>query len=405
MPQQESQSGEALHPSGGATPWTSRRRVQTALEHQEPDRVPYDLGATIVTGIHVTAYRRLRQHLQLPEVPLEIEDPIQQLARVHEDVKDRLAVDIYGINPIRQRAGSSRSWTEDGYDKLMDEWAVEWWKPREGGFYYDMRRYPLAEIDSISALMRHPFPDPLAPDRFEGMAARAHELAHQRQVASVLGRHTAGLFEMALRLRGFENFLCDMVSNPGFAEALLDRICELKMRYWARALELAGDRVLMVSEADDLASQRGLLLSPALYRKLLKPRHAQLFAFIRKHAAADVRIFYHCCGAVSPLIPDLIEAGIDILNPVQVSAAGMDTQTLKRQFGRAITFYGGGVDTQHVLPRGTPAQVRDEVRRRIDHLAPGGGFIFTTVHNIQADVPPENIVAMWEALQEHGRYR
>jgi len=185
---------------------------------------------------------------------------------------------------------------------------------------------------------------------------------------------------------------------------LLDAIAEVKMKYWERALALVGKNVMMVSEADDLASQNCALISPQLYRKLIKPRHTKLFSFIKKHAAVDVKIFYHSCGAVAPLLPDLIEAGIDILNPVQVSAAGMDTKELKRQFGKDLTFYGGGVDTQRILPRGTPAEVRDEVRRRIDDLAPGGGFIFNTVHNIQADVPPENIVAMWEAVREYGVY-
>jgi uroporphyrinogen decarboxylase len=161
---------------------------------------------------------------------------------------------------------------------------------------------------------------------------------------------------------------------------------------------------MMVSEADDLASQDRCLVSPELYRKLIKPRHTRLFSFIKKQARVPVKIFYHSCGAIAPLIPDLIESGIDILNPVQVSAAGIDTAELKKRFGKDITFYGGGVDTQQVLPRGTPQQVRDEVKRRIDDLAPGGGFIFNTVHNIQADVPPVNIEAMWETLREHGVY-
>jgi uroporphyrinogen decarboxylase len=195
-----------------------------------------------------------------------------------------------------------------------------------------------------------------------------------------------------------------MLTNRPLAEALLDVVCEIKMKYWARVLECVGRNVMIVSEADDLCTQDRPLVAPELYRELLKPRHAKLFAFIRKHAKTNVKIFYHCCGAVAPLLPDLIESGIDILNPVQVSAAGMDTKELKRRFGKDLTFWGGGVDTQHVLPRGTPAEVKAEVRRRIEDLAPGGGFIFNTVHNIQADVPPQNIVAMWEALQEFGNY-
>jgi uroporphyrinogen decarboxylase len=384
--------------------WTSRRRVEITLNHQEPDRVPYDLGGTILTGIHHLAYRRLREHLGLPDAPITLEDPIQQLALVHEDVKARLQVDVYGLNPAKARATGRPRWTEDGYDKLEDEWGIEWWKPQDHGFYYDMRRHPLAEIDQIQELARFKFPDPLDPGRYEGMAERADNLLNHRQVAYVLGRNAPGIFEIALWMRGFENFYCDMMNNQVFAEALLDTIMEIKMKYWARALELVGPNVMMVSEADDLASQDRCLVSPDLYRKLIKPRHTKLFAFIKKQAQVPVKIFYHSCGAIASILPDLIESGIDVLNPVQISAKGMDTRALKKAFGKDITFYGGGVDTQHVLPHGTPQEVRDEVKRRVEDLAPGGGFIFNTVHNIQADVPPQNIVAMWEAMREFGHY-
>ncbi len=387
------------------TTWTSRRRVEATLSHQEPDRIPYDLGGSILTGIHHVAYRRLREHLHLPAKHIELEDTIQQLARVHDDVKRRLGVDVYGINPGKPLRAQSREWQEQGYDKQIDEWGIEWWKPENGGLYFDMQRHPLAEIDAIEALGGYSFPDPLDPGRFSGMRKRADDLMNHQQVATILGRNAAGILEVALWLRGFENFFCDMLSNRAFAEYLLDRICDIKMEYWAKALEEVGPNVLMISEADDLASQHACLLSPDLYRKLIKPRHARLFSFIKKRATVPVKIFYHSCGAVLPLIDDLIEAGIDILNPVQVSATGMDTRELKQRFGKQITFYGGGVDTQQVLPHGTAQQVRDEVRRRIDDLAPGGGFIFNTVHNIQADVPPENILAMWETLREFGVYR
>jgi uroporphyrinogen decarboxylase len=384
------------------TGWTSRRRVEAALNHREPDRVPFDLGGSVVTGIHEKAYRQLRRYLGLPEKEVEIENTVQQIARVHEDVKDRLNVDVYGIQPGPARDFILPLWSEGGYRRMRDEWGIEWWMPEEGGYYYDMRVHPLANVSSIEELRGVKFPDPLDPARFEGLAEGADCLMNERQKAYVLGVNAAGVLEMALWLRGFDAYLRDMLVNRPFAEALLDIVCEIKMQYWAHALNLLGENVMMVHEGDDLAGQDRLLIAPELYREFLKPRHARLFRFIKEQAATDVKVFFHSCGAVAPLIPDLIEAGIDILNPVQVSAAGMNTRELKRLYGKEITFYGGGVDTQRVLPRGTPTEVRDEVRRRIDDLAPGGGFIFATVHNIQADVSPENIMAMWEALQEYG---
>jgi uroporphyrinogen decarboxylase len=384
--------------------WTSRKRVETTLNHQEPDRVPYDLGGSILTGIHEKAYRRLRKYLGFPEVEIVIEDMHQQLACVHDDVKERLKVDVYGLNPGAPHGFVRPRWSENGYDKIRDEWGIEWWMPQDGGYYFDMRAHPLAKISGVGDLAHVKLPDPLDPGRYEGMAERADDLMNRKQAAYILGRNAPGIFEIAMWLRGFENFYADLLANQPLVEALLDIVCEIKMKYWARALELVGQNVMMVSEADDLCGQYGPLIAPDLYRTLIKPRHARLFEFIKKRAATKVRIFYHCCGSVASLIPDLIESGIDILNPVQVSAANMDTRELKRLYGKDITFYGGGVDTQRVLPKGTPAEVRDEVRRRIEDLAPGGGYIFNTVHNIQADVPPENIMAMWEALQEYGVY-
>ena len=385
--------------------WTSRRRVEMALSHQEPDRVPYDLGGSILTGIHVQAYRRLREHLGLPEKPITIEDPIQQLALVDQDVKDRLGVDVYGLNPGLPRGFSMNARSEEGYDKLTDEWGIEWWRPQDGGLYHDMRVHPLAGIEQVGELVRFRCPDPLDPGRFEGMAARAKELIEEKQVAYILGRNAAGILETAMWLRGIESFYRDLIRNLPLAEALLDLVCENKLAYWIKALETVGPNVMMVSEADDLCGQERLLISPELYRRVIKPRHTRLFQGIKQHAKTGVKVFYHCCGAVFEVIEDLLESGIDILNPVQVSAAGMDTAVLKQRFGDRLVFYGGGVDTQRVLPCSTEQQVRDEVRRRIEDLAPGGGFIFTTVHNIQADVPPRNIMAMWETLREYGVYR
>jgi uroporphyrinogen decarboxylase len=204
-------------------------------------------------------------------------------------------------------------------------------------------------------------------------------------------------------MRGYENFFCDLAGNRPLAEAFCDKITELKMRYWEKALPLVGDLVDVIQEGDDYGGQNGLQVSPQLWREVFKPRLAQLIPHIKK-CAPHVFIFFHSCGSIHEIILDLIEVGVDILNPVQVGATNMDSQQLKKEFGDDLSFWGGGVDTQSVLPNGTPQQVRDEVKRRIDDFAPGGGFVFNTVHNIQADVPPENILAMREALREFGGY-
>ncbi len=209
----------------------------------------------------------------------------------------------------------------------------------------------------------------------------------------------AGIFEMAQRVRGMENLLIDMASDELLACALLDKMLELKLAFWEMALTPLADVVDVVSEADDYGTQVSQLISPRMFRRLIKPRLKTLFVRI-KELAPNAKLFFHSCGNVRPLLPDFIEMGVDILNPVHVRATGMEPAALKRDFGRDIAFWGGGVDTQGVLPNGTPQEVKDDVRRNVEALAPGGGFVFNTVHNVQADVPPENIVAMWEALRE-----
>ena len=199
------------------------------------------------------------------------------------------------------------------------------------------------------------------------------------------------------------NFLIDMIFNPSVAEFILDKVLEFKIIYWGKALQEVGDQIFVAAEADDIAGQSSFLISPEMYRKYLKPRHTHLFSYFKK-IAPNVKIFFHSCGAVYNLIPDFIESGIDILNPIQVSAAGMDTNKLKKEFGKDIVFWGGGVDAQKILPRGTPQEVKNEVKRRINDLAPGGGFVFSPVYCIQRDVPPENIDAMIEALQNNWKY-
>jgi uroporphyrinogen decarboxylase len=380
----------------------SRERVLLALNHKEPDRVPFDMGGTVVTGIHTKAYAGLRACLGLPPREPKIIDMIQQLAEVEDDVMDRLGVDVKNISP-RSSAGFKIVVGDMGeYTYFYDEFQIGWRSPKDGGWYYDMFDHPLQGPIGEADIDRYQLPDPLDPARFVGLREAALRVRDVEGRAVVFGNISAGIFELLTWLRGYADAYADWAGNPVFTHKIMDRVLQMQLAYWEKALGLVGDVIDVAQIADDVAGQNGLLISPRSYRKLLKPLHKELCDFI--HARTQAKIFMHSCGAIRDIIPDLIEIGVDIINPVQVSAAGMDSAELKGQFGPDITFWGGGVDTQRVLGTGTPEQVREEVRRRVTDFMPGGGFIFNTVHNVQGNVPPENIMAMWQALQEFGRY-
>lgn len=388
--------------------WTSFERVKAAIEHREGDRIPFDLGGSTLTGINKKAYANLRKYLGLSSDPknIVIDDVMQQLAVVEDDVRNLLKCDVRSVmpNPSDKSPLLVPTHIEGGDYKFTDEWGLGWRMPVDGGLYFDMYKAPLEHATTVEELEKFPWNIPDDPARFETMDERAKKVVFEEKTAYILGRQFAGIFETALWLRGFENFMSDLALNPDFAEALMDIILDLKYRYWEKALEKVGNNVMLVSEADDLGTQDRLMISPKMYRKYIKPRHKKLVDFIKSKAKNKVYIYFHCCGAISGILPDIIECGIDILNPWQVNATGMDTKDFKKNFGNDITIWGGGCDTQQILPYGTPDQVRDETKRRIDDLAPGGGFIFTAVHNIQGDVPPENIMAMWETWDKYSKY-
>lgn len=380
---------------------TPRERLITALRHNEPDRVPFDLGATSVTGIHRIAYCGLREFLGLPKVKVRIFHRYQQLACVDDDVAELLRVDARGIRSNPPSKPQIEEWQDGESLYYRDEWGIVRRMPIERGLYYDLCDSPLKDAEHTSDVEHYPFPDPADDARFAGLREAAMQLRN-KGYAVVLGTLCPGMLEMGMWLRGFENFYCDLRTNLKLVETLMDKVLELKLRYWGKALSLLGDLVDVIQEGDDYGGQHGLLIEPSLWRRLLKPRLKMLFEGIKQNA--NVFIFFHSCGSIYEIIPDLIEVGVDALNPIQVAAANMDTKRLKSEFGDALTFWGGGVDTQRILPMGTPEQVREEVKMRIDHLAEGGGFVFSAVHNIQADVPPQNVMAMWEALMEYGAY-
>ncbi len=385
---------------------TSYERVKMALDHKEPDKIPFDLGGTVLTGMNISTYKNLRDFMGMPKIDCEVSDVTQQLAHIHEDMIDRLNVDVRRVDPQSPtQSGFKKQIFEEGnYFKYLDEWGIGWKMPKVGGHYFDMCSQPLADCYEIEHLADYNFPNPLDIGRFEKMKAQADDVVFNQKRAYVLGRMCAGIWEMSLWTNGFEKYFCDMIANESFAHHMIEKITEIKMQYWEKALQTVGDNVLIVSEADDLSTQISTLVSMDMYKKMVSPYHKKLFDHIRKVAKVPVKIFYHSCGAIKELIPTLIEEGVDILNPVQVSASGMDTAVLKREFGKDISFWGGGIDTQRVLPKGTVQEVIDETKRRIDDLRKDGGFIFNPVHNVQSDVPAENYFAMWETLQKHGGY-
>jgi uroporphyrinogen decarboxylase len=379
----------------------SRERVLRALNHQEPDCVPFDLGGTGLSSIHITAYQNLRRYVDLVKTPSRLSHIAEQLTMVDEDLAAQLEVDIRPVMPGLSSEFEYIFRGEGPYEAYTDEWGIGWHKPNVGGLYYDMYKHPLADADSLEDFKNYPFPNPLDDGRYKALRSQA-EGAVAKGKAVVLAGPCAGITEVYSWLRGYEQYYIDLAINQEYVACLLDRLVEFKCAYWKRALEEIGDLVDVVIEADDLASQNALLLSPKTYRSLIKPHHQRLFSFIKDQD--PVKVFFHSCGAIRPLIGDLIDTGIDILNPVQMSAKGMNLRELKQEFGQDVVFWGGGVDTQGVLSRGTPEQVREDVKRNIEALAPGGGFIFAAVHDIQADVPPENILVMWEAWREYGIY-
>jgi uroporphyrinogen decarboxylase len=377
---------------------TPRERLLTALEHREPDRIPLDLGSTQVTGIHVVAYRRLRDYLGLPAVAPRICDVVQGLALPDDDVVERLGVDVRGLFPL-----NSHNWKIDLFDAgsclaFVDEWGMTQHRPKDDGLYFSVVKSPLDRADlTVEDVRAHPWPDTGDPRRIEGLRGIAQAYREQGRAVMIKGV-LAGIFEMSQRVRGMERLMVDLVSDESLACAILDTMVELKLRFWEMALPCLGGLVDVVSEADDYATQVSQLISPRMFRRIFKPRLQAVFSRIHQ-LAPHAKLFFHSDGNIRPILPDLIEAGIDILNPVHITATGMEPAALKRDFGRDVCFWGGGVETQTVLPFGTPQDVGDNVRRNVDALAPGGGYVFNTIHNIQADVPPENIMAMIEALR------
>jgi len=397
-----------------------RERVLAALRHQEPDRIPIDFGGTVDSTISALSYQPLRKALGLPPTITRVQDIYQYTAVIEDDVREALGADTAPVFdlPAEWRAGTLPDGTEaqfptrfqpqrqpDGSQVVLDAAGTVVLKMPARGYYFDPVHSPLAGATSVHDIGRcmdqiESYDRPAHLDSsYEELARVARALREQTDYLLV-GFFGGHIFQAAQSLRGWDTFLMDLLINRPFAEALLERLCEANLRRFDHFARTVGRYVDVVHFEDDLGMQDRPLLRPELYRQVVKPHHSRLFSFARANCSA--RLLLHTDGAVAPLIPDLIEIGIDALNPVQVSAEGMDPATLKREFGREIVFWGGGCDSQSTLPFGTTQEVADEVKRRIDALAPGGGFIFGPIHNIQAGVPLDNIVTMFRVAREYG---
>ncbi|MDH7499937.1 MAG: uroporphyrinogen decarboxylase family protein [candidate division NC10 bacterium] len=374
---------------------THRQRVLQALRHQQPDRVPIDLAGTFASTITLGGYERLKEYLRIEKETI-VMSKRSQVAQPHEEVLRYFDIDTRGIQPRGPAGWVDRLFPDGSY---QDEWGVIRSRPPGGGHFY-VSGPPFAGEPSVEDIRKHPWPDPFDPGFVEGIAGEAQRLHQETDFAVVLNL-PVGFVHQAQFLRGYEEWLTDLLLHPVFAEALMDKVLEIQRIIGERMIEAGNGHFDLLFYGDDLAFQGGPMMSLELYRKMIKPRHRQLFSHLK--SKARVPLVFHSCGSVYPLLEDLIEIGVDCINPVQVSAKDMDTRRLKEEFGDRMAFWGA-IDTHRVLPFGTPEEVRAEVKRRIEDLAPGGGYILNSVHNLQPEVPPENIMAMFEAAKEFGKY-
>jgi uroporphyrinogen decarboxylase len=421
---------------------TSRERIIATLSHIEPDRVAIDLGATNATGISAVVYNKLKDLLGIREGEIRVTDIIQQLAEVEAPVLDALGGDAVMLRklapsmgipfkgfkpgvlsdgtPCLQAENYNPEWNDkgelvvykitDGSDRLhpypLDQPVSEFGKGMvvakmpKGSHAFTRVYHPLENVDSIEELDRFEFPE-IDQEELDFVTGEARRLYEDTDRA-ICGIFHGQIFEYGQLYWGYQTFFENMAAEPDMVTHFFERRMAALLRDLEKYLTAVGKYIQIINFFDDLGAQTGMLISPDMYREMIKPWHARLFAYVKRHYP-DVKIFFHTCGAVYDVIPDLIEIGVDILNPVQITAAGMDPARLKREFGRQLAFWGGGVDTQTTLNRGTVEDVRRQVKEMLDIFSPGGGYVFSQVHNIEANVPAENVLAAFETAKNYRR--
>ena len=410
---------------------TARERVIATIEHREPDHLAVDLGSTPSSGISAVAHANLVAHLGLADQRTLVYDVVQQLAQPSDELLDRFRIDALDIgrtfnerpedwHPMMLPSGIEvlvPAWFTPVHqaDGAWDAFAADGTRIATmplGANFFDQTTFPyldgypddlsgLAEVMPRvlwSGLVHSPWDHASETDFWAQLRARTIALraSTDRALMVVVG---CNLFEWGTFLRRIDNFLMDLVLDPDGVERLLDALMEIHLATLAKVIDAVGDLADVIRFGDDLGMDRGPLMSPDTYRRHFKPRQTVLNAYVHQHS--ELKTFLHSCGSIHKLMPDLIEAGFDIINPVQITAKDMEPERLKQDFGKDITFWGGGADTRKVLPLGTPEAVKDHVRHNIETFAPGGGFVFVPAHNMLPDIPPENIEAMFEAVDEY----
>jgi uroporphyrinogen decarboxylase len=380
---------------------TPRERVLYAINHEQPDRVPLVIGVSNATGIRMKPYRGIKERIgvQAPDRYL-YNWPELGTAEIDEQTLERLRGDVRGVLDLEPESSRLLNREREPGSDYVNSWGCTQQEIMPGEWCPSV--HPLAGATTIEDLDHFPgWPDMDDPTRVAHVKEEARRLAEENRYAIMATPWLLFPFERALAMQGMETFLVNMVIDPEFARALLERIASHCKRLMAHFLEALGDNVDIIKIGDDLGTQENLLISPDMYRRILKPVHADYIRFIKERTKA--RLFFHSDGDVEPLIGDFIEIGVDILNPVQTSAGSMsDLPALKRRYGKNIVFCGG-IDTHRVLPQGSVADVREEVRRVLQVMAPGGGYMAAAVHTVMDDVPPENILAMVDAVEDFGR--
>lgn len=382
-------------------PLTSRERVLATLNHEKPDRVPIVLGASNATGIKMVAYRRLKKLLNFKAPERYLYDfPELGTAFIDEPMLERLHVDVRGVLDREPKHILERNANREPDSMYVNSWGAGVTKAGPDNWFPSY--HPLAETHSIEDLEKYPWPDMDDPTRVAHVHAEAQKLHQENQYAIMATPWLAFPMERGYEMQRMDKFFLNMGRHPDFIQALVKKTGELCKTLMGHFLDECGDVIDIIKIGDDLGMQSSLLLSPKMYRQYIKPVHADYIAFIKSRTNA--KVLFHTDGDVFPLIPDFIEMGIDILNPIQTSAGKMSNlPELKKQFGKDLIFCGA-IDTHHILPFGTPNEVRAEVKRIIEMLGEDGGYMLSSVHTVLEDVPPENILAMVDAVEEFGWY-